>query len=155
MLNFRIFEASMAQHFYLLALLAASAAASSGPARTRLRVCAGSSCSGRCVGSFEPVRAFAAQAELQSLQSGRAPIEVETVFCMNQCKRGPNVRLIHDGQVATVPAEMGETEQSRRAFQGVRDDDRVRKVWSLAACAAAGTLGEGLVLHGAPPDDMV
>lgn len=65
------------------------------------------------------------------------------------------MRLIHDGEVATVPAEMGETERSRYAFQAVRDDDRVWKVWSLAMCAAAGTLGENLQLHGAPPDDVV
>ncbi|KAJ1618706.1 hypothetical protein T492DRAFT_1090737 [Pavlovales sp. CCMP2436] len=141
----------MASRAVCFLLAAASAAGlTSVPAGTKLRVCSGSSCAGRCVGSFEPVRAFEAQADMFDLD-----IEVETVFCMNMCKRGPNVRLIQDGQVATVAAEMGETEQSRRAFQGVRDDARVWKIWMLAAGAAAGTLGDGLALHGAPPDDMV
>ena len=65
------------------------------------------------------------------------------------------MRLIHEGEVATVPAEMGETERSRYAFQAVRDDDRVWRVWSLAMCAAAGSLGDSLQLHGPPPEDMV
>jgi hypothetical protein len=126
-------------------------ATASASAKTTLRVCAGSSCAGRCVGSFEPVSAFQAYAKAPC---SRADVEIETVFCMNMCKRGPNVRLIHEGELATVPSEMGETELSRKAFQGVRSDEKVFKVWSLASCAAAGSLDERLALHGSPPVDL-
>ena len=143
----------MARHGAALGAIALLVAASGAAPTTRLRVCAGSSCSGRCVGAFEPVRAFEAVANAPC--SRCADVELETVHCMNMCKRGPNVRLIHAGELATVPAEMGEVERTRRAFQGVLDDERVLRVWSLAACAAAGTLGDGLVLHGPPPDEAL
>lgn len=123
----------------------------SSAASTKVRVCAGSSCFGRCVGAFEPVRAFEA---LAKAPGSEADVEIETVFCMNMCKRGPNVRLIHEGEVATVPGEMGPTELSRKAFQGVRSDENAMRIWSLAASAAAGTLGDGIALHGPPPTDM-
>lgn len=56
--------------------------------KTTLRVCAGSSCAGRCVGAFEPVRAFRAQAEAPCT---RADVTVETVLCMNMCVAPPSL----------------------------------------------------------------
>lgn len=135
----------------LLVVLCALAAAASARQCT-VRVCAGSSCSGRCVGAFEPSSAFASQVAARAAD-GYTDVGIEEVFCMNMCKRGPNVRLLVDGEVATVAGAMGETELKRRAFQGVRDDDALQRVWALAEAVAAGEAAAET--HGPPPADMM
>lgn len=64
---------------------------------------------------------------------------------MNQCKRGPNLRILlhHDEQeqeqeheiVMTFDEGLGvtnEVERKRKSFQEVRNEERVGMVWGLA-----------------------
>ena len=104
---------------------------------TKIRVCQGSSCLSKCRGAFDPLKSF------QSLQKGNIEesfVEVEETFCMNQCKRGPNARIIRDEQVITFEGEMNETEMNRKSFQGVRSDERVGNLWGLAKGLEDGTV---------------
>lgn len=51
---------------------------------------------------------------------------------MNQCKRGPNTRIIQNGNVLIYPQHMNDIEQKRKSFQGITSDDKVRMVWGMA-----------------------
>lgn len=59
---------------------------------------------------------------------------------MNQCKRGPNARIMKDAQVLTFKGEMNETELNRKSFQGVTSDKRVEYLWGLAKGLEDGTV---------------
>ena len=87
----------------------------------------------KCRGSFDPQRI------LQHLEEENEDgFVIEEVFCMNQCKRGPNIRLIRNGHVLTFDEEgiMNETEKKRKTFQRVGNEERLMKIWGL---------GKGLV----------
>ncbi|CAK0819278.1 unnamed protein product [Prorocentrum cordatum] len=111
----------------------------------KLVVCSGSSCEGRCRGAFDALRSFKALAS----EAGPSGIEVEEVFCMNMCKKGPNVRLLLGGQMVTIDDVMNEREQKRGAFQGVLGDPKVAAIWGLARDVAAGRRNG--TLRGPPP----
>ena len=68
---------------------------------------------GKCRGMFNPKTNFEAE---QAAGEG-VEIEIEEVSCMNMCKRGPNVRMVHDGELVTIDDKMNETERKRKAFQ--------------------------------------
>lgn len=121
--------------FYIILSLSSILALSSSS--TKIRVCTGSSCLSQCRGAFNPLKS------LQSLQkedSENSLVEVEETFCMNQCKRGPNARIITDEQVITIEEEMNETELKRKSFQGIRSDERVGKLWGLVKGLEDGTV---------------
>jgi len=62
---------------------------------------------------------------------------------MNQCKRGPNVRIIDadTGNVLTVDGGvMNQVESNRGAFQGVSSEERVNHLWGIAKKVADGTM---------------
>lgn len=62
---------------------------------------------------------------------------------MNQCKRGPNVRIINadNGNVlAFDDTIMNEIESNRKAFQRVTNDDRVKHLWGIANGVGEGTV---------------
>jgi len=98
-------------------------------ATTKVRICSGSSCLGKCRGAFNPLDS------LRTLQKGCENVEIEESFCLNQCKRGPNARIIKDDTVLTFE-EMNETEIKRKSFQNICNDDRIEFVWKLAMRAA-------------------
>ncbi len=53
---------------------------------------------------------------------------------MNQCKRGPNARIIRHGKVITFEQGTGimnDVEVKRKSFQGVGTENRVNFVWNL------------------------
>ena len=58
---------------------------------------------------------------------------MEEAFCMNQCKRGPNVRLIKDDQVLTFGDEsvMNDTEVKRKTFQSVTSEKKIDRIWGV------------------------
>lgn len=104
---------------------------SSNASVTKVRICTGSSCLGKCMGAFNPLESF------KTLQSGAKDctnIEIEEAFCLNQCKRGPNARIIKDDTVLTFD-KMNEIEMKRKSFQNICNDDRVEFVWNLATLA--------------------
>lgn len=110
----------------------------SGP--TTLRICQGSSCMGKCRGSFDPKKSF--EGILSANQDETtAIIHIEEAFCLNQCKRGPNARLLQ-GDKVVVFSSMTETEQSRKSFQSISTDMRVEKIAQLAMDFATGNLPE-------------
>eukprot|EP00747_Dinoflagellata_sp_TGD_P222612 gnl/TRDRNA2_/TRDRNA2_94316_c0_seq1.p1 gnl/TRDRNA2_/TRDRNA2_94316_c0~~gnl/TRDRNA2_/TRDRNA2_94316_c0_seq1.p1 ORF type:complete len:199 (+),score=25.40 gnl/TRDRNA2_/TRDRNA2_94316_c0_seq1:28-624(+) len=111
----------------------------------KLIVCSGSSCTGRCRAGFDALKSFKALTS----ENDSADIKVEEVFCMNMCKRGPNVRFVRGGQMVTVDDAMNDVEQRRGAFQGVSSDTKVAAIWDLALDLAAGRL-KG-TLRGKPP----
>ena len=99
---------------------------------TKVRICTGSSCLGKCKGGFNPFES------LESLQSGAkdcASVEIEEAFCLNQCKRGPNARIIKDNTVLTFD-KMNEIEMKRKSFQNICNGDKVEFIWNLATLAA-------------------
>lgn len=55
---------------------------------------------------------------------------------MNQCKKGPNVRLINADNKNVLAFDddtiMNEMESSRKSFQRVSNDERVNYVWGIA-----------------------
>ena len=124
------------------------------PPSLKLRVCQGSGCLGKCRGAFNPLASFemlvaegsgsngdAAAATSETATATR--IEVEETFCMNQCKRGPNVRMIDNdnGKVLTFDETiMNETELGRKAFQRVVNEDKVKALWGLAKDVTEGTV---------------
>mmetsp|Transcript_39806 Transcript_39806/g.77761 ORF Transcript_39806/g.77761 Transcript_39806/m.77761 type:complete len:155 (+) Transcript_39806:55-519(+) len=106
---------------------------------TKIRVCTGSSCLSKCRGVFNP------KSTLDRLQKTDDPVptvDIEEAFCMNQCKRGPNMRIIRNGQVMTFEDDtiMNEMELKRKSFQNVRNDDRVAMVWELTRGVVEGKL---------------
>jgi len=128
----------------------------------KIRVCQGSSCLGKCRGAFNPLTSFEnllvgddanayankGDVELEGERSTAAStttttIELEESFCMNQCKRGPNVRLINadNGNVLTFDSTvMNDTESNRKAFQGVTNENRVKHLWGIANKVAEGSM---------------
>jgi len=100
---------------------------------TTIRVCTGSSCLSKCRGAFNP------KSSLEHLQKTLiddnldTDVKIEEVFCMNQCKRGPNMRIIQNGNVITFKDKsiMNDTELKRKSFQSITNDDRVSRVWEL------------------------
>ena len=58
---------------------------------------------------------------------------------MNMCKRGPNVRLVVDDAMATVPQRMNEIELKRTAFQNVASLARLEAVHGVAKAIADGS----------------
>ena len=61
------------------------------------------------------------------------------VNCMNMCKRGPNVRIVADGDVQMVPERMSATEQQRGAFQSI-GPKKVAPIWDVVCRIADGSL---------------
>merc|ERR1712125_270207 len=95
-----------------------------------LRVCQGSSCASKCRGMFDPKKT------LERLLEGESKINVEfeESFCMNQCKRGPNVRMIRNGQAIVFDGDdgiMNDMEKNRKTFQNVASEERIEKIWGL------------------------
>ena len=113
----------------LLNLLIASIAINGAMAMatTKIRVCQGSSCLSKCRGAFNPLNSLEKKSENNDLS-----IELEETYCMNQCKRGPNARIIHDGNALTFDDLMNETEAKRKAFQGISNEKRVEFLWGIA-----------------------
>jgi len=92
-----------------------------------IRVCQGSSCLGKCRGSFNPLDSFKKIKNDENI-----PIELEETYCMNQCKRGPCVRIISDEKVLIFDDKMNETEMKRKAFQGVSTEEKVENLFGVA-----------------------
>lgn len=62
---------------------------------------------------------------------------------MNQCKRGPNVRMINadTGNVVTFGSDiMNEVESNRKAFQGITNEARVNRLWGIANQVVDGSM---------------
>lgn len=114
----------------LLSQLALISALSQQQSSLKVRVCSG--CLQKCRGNFNHVESFGKLVE----SSPDTSIQVEEAFCMNQCKKGPNVRLINaDNQNVLAfddDAIMNEIESSRKSFQRVSNDERVDYVWGIA-----------------------
>ncbi|VEU39982.1 unnamed protein product [Pseudo-nitzschia multistriata] len=123
----------------------------SSPSSLKIRVCQGSGCLGKCRGAFDPLESFEKLAAGTGDSDG---IRLEETFCMNQCKRGPNVRMINadNGNVLVFDDAMNETEAGRKAFQGVSNDGRVEHLWGIAnqllAKGASGSPMEGVAEKG-------
>lgn len=99
-----------------------------------IRVCTGSSCLGKCRGAFNPKTALEDHIKTKGEDDEpNVAVKIEEVFCMNQCKRGPNMRIIRDGNVITFDDNtiMNDVELKRKSFQGVRSNERVAMVWGL------------------------
>ena len=60
---------------------------------------------------------------------------------MNQCKRGPVVRLVAEGELQTVPERMNAVEQKRKTFQNV-GGARVEVIWGIASAIADGSASD-------------
>ena len=103
------------------------------PSSLTLRVCSG--CLGRCRGSFNPLATFEDLVAANEEKGTNKRIGLEESFCMNQCKKGPIVRLINaeNTHVLTLDdTRMTATESSRKAFQRVLTEDRVHLLWKMA-----------------------
>lgn len=127
--------------------LSSSSSSSTSSTRTnsciKIRVCEGSSCESKCRGAFTPKSSFmerikttnAKECERNDSSSSSnnvASIVVEEVYCMNQCKRGANVRLIKNDQVLTFNnGIMNDTEMKRKSFQSVTNEGRVDQIWGI------------------------
>lgn len=93
----------------------------------QIRVCQGSSCLGKCRGSFNPLDS------LKEIRNNEGvSIDIEETYCMNQCKRGPNVRMIKSSNVLTFENLMNDTEKKRKAFQGVSTEEKVGNLFGVA-----------------------
>jgi (2Fe-2S) ferredoxin len=103
---------------------------------TTIRVCTGSSCLSKCKAGFDPLSSFQSlhRDENQNINIGDNVIKIEETFCMNQCKRGPNARIIRQGQVITFEEGTGimnDVELKRKSFQGIGSENRVNFLWNL------------------------
>mmetsp|Transcript_47634 Transcript_47634/g.55685 ORF Transcript_47634/g.55685 Transcript_47634/m.55685 type:complete len:157 (+) Transcript_47634:194-664(+) len=118
-------------------VLALSNSPSSTNAAVTFRVCQGSGCTSKCRGSFDPKKSLERLAE-----DSEIVVDIEESFCMNQCKRGPNARMIRNGQVVIFDEEnvMNETEKRRKTFQSVRNDGCVERIWGLGMDLAKGNI---------------
>jgi hypothetical protein len=103
-----------------------------GEPAVSLAICTGTSCDSRC--SFNSVLAFEG---LSSADSDA--VRVTERNCMNMCKRGPAVRVVADGLVASVEQRMNKLEQERSAFHNVASLARVEAVYGVAAAIADGS----------------
>jgi (2Fe-2S) ferredoxin len=99
----------------------------------------------KCRGAFDP------KWSLKKLQrdstdaaagneDGLHLIDIEESYCMAQCKRGPNMRVIHNGQVQIFQEGniMTEVEMKRKTFQSVTSEERVARIWGLAESLVKG-----------------
>ena len=100
-------------------------------------VCTGSSCEMRCAPGFDAKCAF------EELAKDDENVNVVAVNCMNQCKRGPVVRLTKEDELQTVPERMNSVEQQRKAFQNVGGAARVEAIWGVASAIADGSRTDG------------
>mmetsp|Transcript_88284 Transcript_88284/g.156306 ORF Transcript_88284/g.156306 Transcript_88284/m.156306 type:complete len:230 (-) Transcript_88284:259-948(-) len=103
------------------------------PAEVEIAICTGSSCEQRCPGGWTLQSSFCSLADDTS-------IAIKEINCMNQCKRGPNVRLVADKQVQVIKQRMNEVEQNRKTFQSVRSEERAKAIWGVAQAIADGSL---------------
>jgi hypothetical protein len=93
----------------------------------KLGVCQGSSCMAKCKGDFNPLNSFR---EISTRNSDNG-IQIEEVFCLDACKRGPNARIYVDNQIASLEG-MNDSEKSRKMFMSVVRESDVNRVWTLA-----------------------
>lgn len=116
--------------------------------RTKIRVCQGSSCLGKCLGAFDPKGSLEALVEATVDDEEPAGLEIEEAFCLNQCKKGPNARILYQSSVVlgeeqvdasdeewsvvVLPNIMTETEESRKTFQRITNPDRVNDLYRWA-----------------------
>ena len=105
-----------------------------------IAVCTGGSCTMRCAPAFDPKKSFEA---LAATGAANSTICVVDVNCMNQCKRGPVVRLTKEDELQTVPERMNSVEQQRKAFQNVGGAARVEAIWGVASAIADGSRTDG------------
>jgi len=133
-----------------------SAMASASSSSLKIRVCQGSTCLGKCRGAFNPLTSFEQLSIADNVNEGSKDdttammsttttkrIELEESFCMNQCKRGPIVRIIRTENEKVLVFDdtiMNETESNRKAFQGVANGDRVKRLWGIANAVVEGEL---------------
>ena len=91
----------------------------------------------KCRGSFDPQKILG-ELEKESEDS----FVIEEAFCMNQCKRGPNIRLIRNGHVLTFDEDgiMNETEKRRKTFQSVGNEEHLERIWGLGQGLVDGTI---------------
>jgi hypothetical protein len=113
-----------------------------GIKKVKIGVCQGSSCMSKCKGDFNPLKS------LQSIEKDPSEndIEIEEVFCLDACKRGPNARIYVAGYIASVDS-MNELDRSRKLFTALCRDTDVNKVWSVARDLAAGRIEAELFEH--------
>jgi (2Fe-2S) ferredoxin len=136
-------------------ILVAKAMTMTSSSSLKIRVCTGSGCLGKCRGGFNPLNSLEKlisdgndndndndsindNADMSSTR-----IEIEETFCMNQCKRGPNVRLINsdNGNVITFDESiMNEVESTRKNFQRIINEDRVIGLWGIVNGIRDGTV---------------
>mmetsp|Transcript_18958 Transcript_18958/g.27912 ORF Transcript_18958/g.27912 Transcript_18958/m.27912 type:complete len:191 (+) Transcript_18958:56-628(+) len=124
-----------------------NALSSPTPSSIRIRICNGSSCESKCRGAFSPLKTLEQlrreHGDGDSNGDGDdhaiSDIEFEETYCMNQCKRGPNARIIDTSDddcdsllIFEDPLHMNDTEQKRKSFQGLTNENRVKFVWGLA-----------------------
>merc|ERR1719253_700953 len=126
--------------------LSSSSNPTSSSPKITIRVCEGSSCLSKCRGVFSPKSSFGKRISSLSPSSSSASVVLEEAYCMNQCKRGPNVRVIRDDQVITFNdgGIMSDTEINRKTFQSVGNEGRVDMIWGLT---------QGMVSDGADNDN--
>jgi len=100
---------------------------------TTIRVCTGSSCLSKCRGAFNPKSSLEHLQKTSTDDNLDTVVKIEEVFCMNQCKRGPNMRIIQNENVITFKDEsiMNDIELKRKSFQSVTNDARVAMVWGI------------------------
>lgn len=96
---------------------------------TTIRICTGSSCMSKCRAGFNPIKSF----ENLKNENDDVNVQIEETFCMNQCKRGPNLRLLQNDQVLTFDGEgiMNDVEMKRKSFQSIGSDEKVDMLWNL------------------------
>ena len=104
-------------------------------ASVSIAVCTGGSCEQRCSPGVYPKKLF-------ETLTAESSIDVVEVNCMNQCKRGPVVRLVAEGQLQTVPERMNAVEQKRKTFQRVGGAARVEGIWGIASAIADGSTSD-------------
>ena len=100
-----------------------------------IAVCTGGSCEQRCAPGVIPKRLF-------ETLTAESSVDVVEVNCMNQCKRGPVVRLVAEGELQTVPERMNAVEQKRKTFQNVGGAARVEVIWGIASAIADGSASD-------------
>jgi (2Fe-2S) ferredoxin len=131
-------------------ILVAKAMTMTTSSSLKIRVCTGSGCLGKCRGGFNPLASLekliiSNDNDTDSINDNAkdATIEIEETFCMNQCKRGPNVRIINadNNNVITFDESiMNEVESTRKNFQRIVNEDRVIGLWEIVNCVRDGTV---------------
>jgi (2Fe-2S) ferredoxin len=135
-------------------ILVAKAMTMTTSSSLKIRVCTGSGCLGKCRGGFNPLTSLEKllisddndnDYDNDSINDNAkdTAIEIEETFCMNQCKRGPNVRIINadNGNVITFDESiMNEVESTRKNFQRIIDENRVIGLWVIVNGIRDGTV---------------